>query len=540
LSNDPTNDGRRTPSAGGDPARDATGAAPGLLEGPERLVGSRVLDFELTGVLGTGGMSVVYRGRHRLTGQEVAVKILPPELAIHDELKARFVEEARLLALLEHPNIVTLNNFTETGGRHCLIMQFVEGVTFETRLLELKHVPWREVVQVGVQVCLALEHAHKQNVIHRDIKPSNVIVRSDGTVKVTDFGIAKMVGQSRLTSTGQTMGTVRYMSPEQVRGRPLDARSDLYSLGVTLFEGLAGKTPFDGENQFSIMEQHLHKRPPTLASFGAQVPPGLERVLQRSLEKKAEDRFPDASSFREALESLVRDGAPAKGASPSSRRRGRRLLAGALGAVVIAAGVALGLHQMSVAPSGANSTGASGKRPDKTDKTAAPSDKSPPARSAWPEAHALADLKLETDKKLPETQLRIQAVRALDAAELTRIETSYRALVRELAVFLAGEPSAGAALRAPVAAMNLVVVPDWVLGDAKRWPGFGVEAGKSYGSRYVEPKKTLFVADGAGYLDKELPYGIALHVLTPIDALSTETCFDLAERFAAVHLKRPQ
>src|ERR1700760_2435164 len=139
------------------------------LEGPERLIGSRVLDFELKAILGSGGMSVVYRGQHRVTGQEVAIKILPPELAVHEELKARFVEEARVLAKLEHPNIVHLNNFTEAGGRMCLVMQFVEGVTFESKIVSGGRLPADEALRVGIEVCKALEYAHAQGVIHRDI-----------------------------------------------------------------------------------------------------------------------------------------------------------------------------------------------------------------------------------------------------------------------------------------------------------------------------------------------------------------------------------
>jgi hypothetical protein len=426
--------------------------------------------------------------------------------------------------MLEHPNIDTLNNFTDTGGRLCLIMQFVEGVTFEQQQLAQKQVPWQSTVHVGIEVCKALEHAHKQGIIHRDIKPSNVIVRADGTVKVTDFGIAKMVGQSRLTSTGQTMGTVRYMSPEQVRGRELDARSDVYSLGITLFEGLAGKTPFDGDNQFSIMEQHLNKRPPPLSSFGAEVPPEFERILLRALEKKADDRYPDAVSFREALEAFSRGDESGAKVAPSLRRRNRKLFAGALGLAVLGSCFWLALYQYRL-------HGAA----DVVNKRVAPP---PPGEvPAWPEAHALSGLKLATDRRNIEMQLRMQSVRALDVAEVATIESRYRAIVRELSVFIAGEPTASAALRAPVAALNLVLVPDWVLADAKRWPGFNVEAGRSYGQRYIEPKRTLFIADGAGYLDRELPYGVALHVLTPIDALSNEACFALAERFAAQHLK---
>ncbi|MEO6952226.1 MAG: serine/threonine-protein kinase [Polyangia bacterium] len=491
----------------------------GLLEGPERLVGSLVLDFQLTAVLGAGGMSVVYRGVHRVTGQEVAVKVLPPELAIHDELKARFVEEARLLALLEHINIVTLNNFTEQGGRLCLIMQFVEGKTFENKVHEQARVPWQEVVRVGIEVAKALEHAHKQGVIHRDIKPSNILVRSDGAVKVTDFGIAKMVGQSKLTSTGQTMGTVRYMSPEQVRGKPLDARSDLYSLGVTLFEGLVGKTPFDGDNQFSIMEQHLHKKPPSLASFGVQVPGPVEAVLRRALEKKADDRYADATSLREALETLARGQAPSM--PKLVRSGGRRVAMAVVGLVVLGGAIGVAVHELG---------------PSAAVKVPVPVVASPITQRNWPEAHVLEGVTLATDQRMPEAQLRIESVRALGPGEVLAVSARYKALLVSLREFLAGEPIAGAALRTPVTPLNIVLVPDYVLADPKRWPGYKVEAGHTYGSRYVEPKHTLFVADGPKFLDRELPYGVALHVLTPIDALSNDAVFGLAERFAAERL----
>ena len=496
--------------------------ATSLLEGPERLLGSRVLDFQLTSVLGAGGMAVVYRGVHRVTSQEVAVKVLPPELAIHDELKARFVEEARLLAMLEHPNIVTLNNFTETGGRLCLIMQFVEGQTFEDKLQKAKNLPWQEVVHVGIEVCKALEHAHAQSVIHRDIKPSNVLVRDDGMVKVTDFGIAKMVGQNKLTSTGQTMGTVRYMSPEQVRGKPLDARSDLYSLGVTLFEGLTGRTPFDADNQFAIMEQHLHKKPPTPASFGVQVPAGVEKVLLRSLEKKAEDRFADAAAFREALERVAGGDAPALPKKKRQGGRGRAIAVSVVGLCVLGGSIGVIASKLL------------GGKEQGRPVVVAPKPADP---TAWPEAHVLAGVKLATDERMPEASLRIEAVRELPPAEVLAVTHRYQALLAELHAFLAGEPTAQGARDAKALPLNLVLVPDYVLSDARLWPGFHVEAGHTYGSRYVEPRRTLFVADGPNALDRELPYGVAIHVLTPIDALSNQTVFNLAERFAAAHLR---
>ncbi len=168
-----------------------------LLEGPEQLLGTRVLDFDLVEVLGTGGMSVVFKGRHVVTDQLVAVKVLPPELALQKELKLRFVEEARVLARLDHSNIVTLNNFTvDQAGRMCLVMQYVHGVTFERMIHDVGRIVAREAVRICIEVARALEYAHDRGIVHRDMKPSNVLVRSDGTVKVTDFGIAKRTPRS--------------------------------------------------------------------------------------------------------------------------------------------------------------------------------------------------------------------------------------------------------------------------------------------------------------------------------------------------------
>ncbi len=493
--------------------------APNALEGPERLVGQRILDFELKSVLGSGGMSVVYRGQHRLTGQEVAIKILPPELAVHDDLKARFVEEARVLALLDHPNIVGLNNLTEQGGRFCIVMTYVPGVTFEHLIHTNGRVEPAEVKRIGLEVLRALEYAHQRNVIHRDIKPSNVLIRPDGVIKVTDFGIAKILGQTRLTSTGQTMGTVRYMSPEQVRGRALDPRSDLYSLGITLYEALAGRTPFDSENQFEIMQQQINKSLPPFATFGVAVPPALERVLRRSMQKNPNDRFADAAAFIAALEGVVVEAGPAPSVPVTTPRSWPSWLlpvAVALGSAVVVGGGAAWwrLHARVV------------------DVRPVPVVKPLHKTAQWPEPYALPGVAMGTDQTFASDGIRVQSVVPRDA---TAMRDAYRRIVPRLRAFLAAQsPPAVRAVAAKMAPLplNVELVPQALLNRPDLWPGVTVSADRTYPSRYVEPRRTLFLADTAAYLGADLAYGAALHVLYPVTELTTDDCVDLAERFA--------
>ena len=270
--------------------------------GPDELLGQIFFDsYRLEKVLGQGGMAVVYLGRNQLTGQEVAIKMLPPELAAYAEVKTRFLEEARVLAKLEHPNIVHLINFAEDSGRLCLVMQYAEGETVEELIDRVERVPPDEAVRVCTQTLSGLGHAHKSGVVHRDIKPSNIIVRSDGSVKVTDFGIAKITRDTKLTQTGQTMGTVRYMAPEQVRGKGIDARTDLYSLGISLYEAVVGEPPFDGESQFEVMQMHLSSVAQPPREVGAPISEALEKVILKSIEKAQDDRYQTAAEMRSAL-----------------------------------------------------------------------------------------------------------------------------------------------------------------------------------------------------------------------------------------------
>lgn len=277
--------------------------------GSQRMIGQVVLgQYELVDVLGQGGMSVVYQGRHRITDQQVALKILPPELAAHAQVKSRFLEEAKALAQLDHPNIVHLYNFGQENGSFVLAMQFVIGKTWERMIVESERLSWQQTTRIGIDVLRALEYAHGRGVIHRDMKPSNVLVRElDGAATVMDFGIAKMTTSSRLTATGQTMGTVRYMSPEQVRGQEVDASTDLYSLGATMYESLVGETPFEGSTHFDIMSKHLTDPPVPPSQHGVAMPVELERALMRCLAKKPKDRFANARDVRKLLEAVLRD-----------------------------------------------------------------------------------------------------------------------------------------------------------------------------------------------------------------------------------------
>ena len=276
--------------------------------GAHRMIGQVMLgQYELVDVLGQGGMSVVFKGRHKLTDQEVALKILPPELAAHSQVKSRFLDEAKALAALDHPNIVHLYNFGQENGFFVLAMQFVQGSTWERMILEAKKLDWPTSCRLAIDVLKALEYAHDRGVVHRDMKPSNVLVRAhDMSATVMDFGIAKMAQSTRLTATGQTMGTVRYMSPEQVRGQEVDLRTDIYSLGATLYESLVGDTPFDGSTHFEIMTKHLSEQPKRPSSLGIELPQTVEDALMRSLTKKVDDRFPSAREMRKMLESVLR------------------------------------------------------------------------------------------------------------------------------------------------------------------------------------------------------------------------------------------
>src|SRR5437868_4229002 len=231
-------------------------------------VGKQIGDYQILTVLGAGGMGRVYQVRNVLTDRIEAMKVLLPDLEGHEGVAARFLREIKVLAGLNHPNIARLHTALTIDNQLVMIMEFVEGQSLSARLSE-GPITVPDALRYLDQVLSALSYAHQQHVIHRDIKPANMMLTSDGTVKLMDFGIARTEGEnSNLTAPGSTLGSMNYMSPEQVKGESTDERSDLYSLGISLYEMVTGTKPFHGDSNFSIMAAHINQVPKPPVEIG--------------------------------------------------------------------------------------------------------------------------------------------------------------------------------------------------------------------------------------------------------------------------------
>jgi eukaryotic-like serine/threonine-protein kinase len=299
-----------------------------------------VAHYEIQEPLGRGGMGVVYRARDRRLGRTVALKFLPPALSADARAKRRFLAEARAAAALDHPNVCTVHEIGETDeGQLFIAMAFVEGQSLR-QAIDRGPLAVAQAVDIARQIAAALQCAHARGIVHRDVKPANVMLASDGVVKLVDFGVAKLE-DSTLTGAGATPGTVAYMSPEQVRGEQVDHRTDLWSLGVVLYEMLAGARPFTGATDAMIYRAIAESAPPPVRSRRTDVPTELESVVARALANDRERRFQSAEEMREALR-LVREGVPP--AAPG-RRLSRRALASIVTAAILvaAAGTLAGL-----------------------------------------------------------------------------------------------------------------------------------------------------------------------------------------------------
>ncbi|QGG47984.1 Stk1 family PASTA domain-containing Ser/Thr kinase [Heliorestis convoluta] len=264
-----------------------------------RLFGNR---YEIVEYLGGGGMAQVYKSWDRLLERAVTIKFLREGLTNDEEFVRRFRREAQAIASLSHPNIVNVYDVGREGETDYIVMEYIDGPTLKEVIRRRGPLPPVEAVNLARQICDALEHAHENKIIHRDIKPHNILLTNSGRVKVTDFGIARSTTQNTMTMDRTIVGSVHYLSPEQARGLPVDEKSDIYSLGVVLYELLTGRVPFQGETPIAVALQQIQEQPQALSEIQEEVPQALEEIVLRALEKSAERRYNNARALREDLE----------------------------------------------------------------------------------------------------------------------------------------------------------------------------------------------------------------------------------------------
>ena len=254
--------------------------------------------YELEEELGSGGMATVYKGTDRVLGRTVAVKVLSPTYARDQAFVARFRREAQAAARMNHPGVVNVYDTGSDDGTHFIVMEYVQGRTLAEILKSERRLMPDRAAEIGEDVAAALSFAHGQGIVHRDIKPANIMVTSTGDVKVMDFGIARaLTSGDTLTQTATVLGTATYLSPEQAQGEPVDARSDIYSLGVVLYEMLTGQPPFAGDSAVSVAYKHVREEPTHPTQLDSTIPTGIEAVTLKALAKNPENRYQSADEM---------------------------------------------------------------------------------------------------------------------------------------------------------------------------------------------------------------------------------------------------
>ncbi len=295
--------------------------------------GTEVDHYVIEGEVGAGGMGVVYKAHDTLLDRTVALKILPPGLCTNADFVRRFANEAKLQARIDSPHVVTLHALTEKPLGLVLVMEHLEGETLEQRLRRRGPLSVEQAIDVFAQASVAVEHIHRMGIIHQDLKPANIFITLDGRLKLLDFGVAKLMDDQAMAQRGTLMGTLLYMSPEQIKGREVDYRCDIYTLGITMFEAVTGRLPFERKTNYALMHAHVQENPPPPRKYQTEIPRELEKLILKAIAKEPDRRFQTMGDFRKALlrhrKSRNRQFQPVLAsipASASARVRGGRII----------------------------------------------------------------------------------------------------------------------------------------------------------------------------------------------------------------------
>ena len=263
--------------------------------------------YEIREIIGVGGMAVVYKAYDNIDDRIVAVKILKDEYLTNADFRRRFKNESKAIAVLSHPNIVKVYDVSFGDRLQYIVMEYIEGITLKEYIGQQGQLSWKETVYFLAQILRALQHAHDKGIIHRDVKPQNILLLENGTIKVTDFGIARMAHSETSTAAGSAVGSVHYISPEQAKGEPTDNKADIYSVGVVLYEMLTGTVPFDGDTAVSVALMQLQKEPRHPREINPNIPIGLEQITMRAMQKRPRDRYQSASEMLMDLDAFRRN-----------------------------------------------------------------------------------------------------------------------------------------------------------------------------------------------------------------------------------------
>ena len=268
----------------------------------------RLLDnrYEILEVIGTGGMAVVYKARCHRLNRLVAIKILKDDYSQDEEFRRRFHAESQAVAMLSHPNIVSVYDVSTSDDADYIVMELIDGISLKQYMEKKGVLNWKETLHFAIQIAKALDHAHSRGIIHRDVKPHNVMVLKNGSVKVTDFGIARVMSKTN-TLTKEALGSVHYISPEQAKGGRVDNRSDIYSLGIVMYEMMTGRPPYDGESPVAVAIQHINGKSQMPSTLNPNIPGGLEQIIMRAMEQDPDKRYPTATAMLYDMDEFRKD-----------------------------------------------------------------------------------------------------------------------------------------------------------------------------------------------------------------------------------------